>query len=172
MKMKSWVVAVGAAVLVAGTSAGNGEAQRARTPEARSFEIWVDDAEHLIVGIVETVPGTEEGIGFAIRCVRASGALESSMAFEFFPPRKQVQAAVRAPSGRVKRFGPVAVGGRGTGFHVPEVMGRSEVLRLMNAAMAAGALISNRHNSVWNRIGEKRNGTARKAVVQCATRKR
>ena len=52
----------------------DGNAERARTPEARSFEVWVDDAEHLMVGIVETVPGTDEGVGFTIRCVRATGA--------------------------------------------------------------------------------------------------
>ena len=121
-----------------------------------------------IVGIVETVPGTDEGVGFAIRCARATGALEGSMAFGFFPPGKQVQAAVRAPSGRVERFGPVVVGGHGSGFHVPEVEGRSEVLRLMNAAMVEGALISNGHNSVWNRIGEVKNREARETLWSCS----
>ncbi len=148
----------------------DGEAGRATTPEARSFDLWVDDAEHLIVGIVETVPGTDEGVGFAIRCVRATGALEGSMAFGFFPPGKRVQAAVRAPSGRVERFGPVAVGGRASGFHVPEVAGRSEVLRLMNVAMAEGALISNGHNSVLNRVSEEENTRARQVLERCMRR--
>ena len=157
-----WTVATLAIVLPM-----SGEAQHARTPEAKSFEIWVDDAEHLIVGIVETVPGTDEGVGFAIRCVRASGALEGSMAFGFFPSGKRVQAAVRSPSGRVERFGPVVMGGRASGFHVPEVTGRTEVLGLMNAAMVEGALISNGHNSVWNRISRKDNEKARKALLGC-----
>ncbi len=157
-----------AAAMLAVVLPAGAEAQRAKTPEAKSFQVWVDDAEHLIVGIVETVPGTDEGVGFAIRCARATGALEGSMAFGFFPPGKQVQAAVRAPSGRVERFGPVVVGGHGSGFHVPEVAGRSEVLRLMNAAMVEGALISNGHNSVWNRIGEVKNREARETLWSCS----
>ena len=157
-----------AAAMLAVVLPAGAEAQRAKTPEAKSFQVWVDDAEHLIVGIVETVPGTDEGVGFAIRCVRATGALEGSMAFGFFPPGKQVQATVRAPSSRVERFGPVVVGQRGSGFHVPEVAGRSDVMRLMNAAMVEGALISNGHNSVWNRISLRRNETAKRALLACA----
>ena len=146
----------------------DGEAGSQGTPEARSFDLWVDDSEHLIIGIVETVPGSDEGVGFAIRCVRATGALEGAMAFGFFPPGKRVQAAVRAPSGRVERFGPVAVGDRASGFHVPEVTGRSEVVRLMNAAMADGALISNGHNSVRNRISNAENARARRLLTICS----
>ena len=158
-------VAVLAVVLPTG-----GETQPARTPEAKRFAVWVDDSEHLIIGIVEAAPGSDEGVGFAIRCVRATGALEGSMAFGLFPPGKRVQAAVRAPSGRVERFGPVAVGGRASGFHVPEVTGRSEVLRLMNVAMAEGALISNGHNSVLNRISEEENTRARRVLERCMRR--
>lgn len=147
---------------------GESAAQRARTPEATSFAVWVDEAEHLIVGIVETVPGTDEGVGFAIRCVRDSGVLEGSLAFGLFPAGKRVQAAVRAPSGRVERFGPVVVGSRASEFHVPEVAGRSDVLRLMNAAMAEGALISNGHNSVRNRISDAENARARLLLNACS----
>ena len=161
------IVAAGTAALGLALSSG-ADAQRARTPEARSFEVWVDDAEHLIVGIVETAPGTDEGVGFTIRCERASGLLEGSMAFGFFPAGKRVQASVRSPSGRVERFGPVVVGGRASGFHVPEVAGRSEVLRLMNAAMADGALISNGHNSVRNRIPDVDNARAKRLLKACS----
>ena len=164
--MRGWSVAVLAMALCC--LAVVAHAQRAKTAEAREFGVWVDDAEHIIVGIAETVPGTDEGVGFAIRCVRASGVLEGSLAFGFFPPDKRVQAAVRSPSGRVERFGPVLVGGRASGFHVPEVAGRSEVLRLMNAAMAEGGLISNGHNSVWNRVGRARNREAREALLACS----
>ncbi len=167
MKIRSLLGMAGAAWLAIALPFG-ADAQRTRTPEARSFEVWVDDAEHLIIGIVETVPGTDEGVGFAIRCVRATGALEGSMAFGFFPSGKRVQAAVRAPSGRVERFGSVAVGGQASGFHVPEVTGRSEVVRLMNAAMADGALISNGHNSVRNRISNAENARARRLLTICS----
>lgn len=167
MKTGRWMFAIGVAWLAAALPLG-ADAQHSKTPEARSFGVWVDDAEHLIVGIVETVPGTDEGVGFAIRCVRANGVLEGSMAFGFFPPGKRVQASVRAPSGRIERFGPVVIGGRASGFHVPEVAGRSNVERLMNAAMAEGALISNGHNSVSNRIGRKRNEEAKAALTTCS----
>ena len=153
-----------AAVLL--LSPAGGEAQR--LAEAQSFGVWVDDAEQLIVGIAELTPGTDEGVGFAIRCVRATGALEGSMAFGLFPPGKRVQAAVRAPSGRVERFGPV--GSRASGFHVPEFVGRSDVLRLMNAAMADGALISNGHNSIRNRIPNAENAKARRLLITCSNR--
>jgi len=62
----------------------------------------------------------------------------------------------------------VAVGGRASGFHVPEVTGRSEVVRLMNAAMADGALISNGHNSVRNRISNAENARARRLLTICS----
>ena len=167
MKSRLWLVAVAPAALTL-AMALSADAQRARTPEANSFEVWVDDAEHLIVGIVETVPGTDEGVGFTIRCERGSGQLEGSMAFGFFPAGKRVQASVRSPSGRVERFGPVVVGGRASGFHVPVYEGRHEVLRLMEAVLVNGALISNGHNSVWNKVGKTKNGEARKALRECA----
>ena len=171
MRTGRLIAAFGAGCLAMSLAAG-AEAQRSKTPEATGFEVWVDDAEHLIVGIVETVPGTDEGVGFAILCERASRVLEGSMAFGSFPPGKRVQASVRAPSGRVERFGPVVVGGRASGFHVPVIDGKADVLRLMKAAMANGALISNGHNSVWNRIGRKRNVEAKTALVACSRGRR
>ncbi len=169
MKTKSRIMALGVAGLVAVLPPG-AHAQRIGIPEATGFEVWVDDAEQLIVGIAELTPGTDEGVGFAIRCVRATGALEGSMAFGLFPPGKRVQAAVRAPSGRVERFGPVEVGSRASGFHVPEIVGRSEVLRLMNAAMVDGAVISNGHNSIRNRIPDAENARARRLLTTCSNR--
>ena len=167
MNVRRCLLAIGAVCLALGVATG-ANAQRAKTPEATHFGIWVVDSEHFMVGIVETVAGTDEGVGFAIRCVRDTGELEGSMAFGFFPPGKRVQAAVRTPSGRVERFGPVVVGRRGSGFHVPIVEGRSEVLRLAMAALRDGALISNGHNSVWNRVGEVRNREGRDALRRCS----
>ena len=100
--------------------------------------------------------------------MRDTGVLEGSLAFGFFPPGKRVQAAVRTPSGRVERFGPVVVGGRASGFHVPVVEGRGDVVRLMNAALKDGALISNGDNSVWNRVGEAGNRKALEALRRCS----
>ena len=148
-----------------------GEAQRGRTVEATGFAVWVDTPEHLLIGIVENVPETGEGVGFTIRCVRTTGELEGAMAFGFVPAGGRVQAAVRAPSGRVERFGSVVVGGRSPGLHVPEISGRRDVLRLMNAAMAEGALISNGHNSVRNRISGAQNARAKGLLNTCLLRK-
>ena len=66
--MKRWAVAVVGMGLCCVAAVAQG--QRVETPEAREFGVWVDDAEHLMVGIVEIVPGTDEGVGFTVRCVR------------------------------------------------------------------------------------------------------
>ena len=95
--MKSWAVAAVVMSLYCVAMVAHG--QRAITPEAREFGVWVDDAEHLIVGIVENVPGTDEGVGFAVRCIRRGGVLEGTLAFGFFPRGKRVQAAVRPRKG-------------------------------------------------------------------------
>ncbi len=118
-----------------------GQAQRAKTPEAREFGVWVDDAEHLIVGIVEIVPGTDEGVGFTVRCIRKGGVLEGTLAFGFFPRGERVQAAVKPPRGKVERFGPVVVGGAHSGFHVPVFERRQDVVRLIRAGLQDGALV-------------------------------
>ena len=160
--MLGWAVA--ALCCVAGLAHG----QRAVTPEAVDFGVWVDDREHLIVGIVENVPGTDEGVGFTVRCVRESGLLEGTLAFGFFPRAKRVQAAVKPPKGKVERFGPVVVAGQRAGFHVPVLDRRKDVVRLIRAALQDGALVSNGHNSVWNRLGKRKNNEARKALELCA----
>lgn len=164
--MKVKTVAAVAAVLCC--MAGFAQGQRAKTPEAREFGVWVDDGEHLIVGIVEIVPGTDEGVGFTVRCIRQGGVLEGTLAFGFFPRGKRVQAAVKPPRGRIERFGPVVVGGARSGFHVPVLERRQDVVRLIRAGLQDGALISNGHNSVWNRLGKKRNAEARKVLESCA----
>ena len=102
---RRWVAALCAAWLAAAVPLA-ADAQRSKTPEAKSFEVWVDDAEHLIVGIVEIVPGTEEGVGFTIRCERASRLLEGAMAFRILP------GGQTRPGGRPLSFRP---GRKGSG---------------------------------------------------------
>ena len=48
----------------------------------------------------------------------------------------------------------MVIGGRVSGFHDPEVVGRSEVLKLMNAELVNRGPIGDRHNSVWNRVAD------------------
>ena len=164
--MKSWSLAIAVAGVCLFVGVAQGE--RAKTPVARDFGVWVDDAEHLIVGIVEIVPGTDEGVGFTVRCIRRGAGLEGTLAFGFFPRGKRVQAAVKPPQGKVERFGPVVIGGQRAGFHVPVLERRQDVVRLIRAGFQDGALVSNGHNSVWNRLGKKKNGEARRALESCA----
>ena len=103
MKAGRRVAVLRAACLAAAVPAA-ADAQRSKTPEAKSFEVRVDDAEQLIVWIVETVPGTDEGVGFTVRCIRMSDGPEGTPAFGFFPRGKRVQAAVKPSKGKVERF--------------------------------------------------------------------
>ena len=62
----------------------------------------------------------------------------------------------------------MVVGGPASGFHDPLVEERSDVLRLLAVAFTEGALPSNGHNSVWNRIPTSENRRAREAIERCA----
>ncbi len=145
-------------------------AQTVKTPEARSFAIRVEEGTHVVFGVAEPLPGSDGGlrIGFAVSCEQASGRLEALMSFGSVPAGTPVQAAAGVP-GRVERFGPVVRGGGpAAGFHDPRVAGREDVLRFIDAAFAPGALVSNGHNSVWNRVGAQENREARAALRRCA----
>ena len=152
-------------------AASGAHAQRVATPEARSFAIRADDGTHFMIGVAEPLPGgsPHARIGFLVRCERASGKLEAHLSFGAVPAGKRVQAAAGHPEGKVERFGPVMRGGgAAAGFHSPLIAGRADVLRFVDAAFVAGALVSNGHNSVWNRIGEAENREARTALRRCA----
>ena len=139
------------------------------TPEARAFNVVRDTEADLVYGFAEAFAGqSDHRLGVYVHCERASGRLRAGMAFGAFPAGKRVQAAVRAGDGAVERFGPVLVGGPLTGFHDPLVEERSDVLRLLAAAFTEGALLSNGHNSVWNRIPPAENRRAREALERCA----
>ena len=146
-------------------------AQTVKTPEARSFAIRVEEGTHVVFGVAEPLPGAGAGlrIGFAVSCEQASGKLEALMSFGSVPLDKRVQAAAGVPGGRVERFGPaVRGGGPAAGFHDPKVASREDVLHFIDAAFAPGSLVSNGHNSIWNRIGEDANREARTALRRCA----
>lgn len=146
-------------------------AQTVKTPEARSFAVRIEAGTHIAFGVAEPLPGSGGGlrIGFAVSCEQASGRLEALMSFGSVPLDKRVQAAAGVPGGRVERFGPVVRGGGpAAGFHDPRVVGREDVLRFINAAFTPGALVSNGHNSVWNRVGARENREARAALRRCA----
>ncbi len=146
-------------------------AQRVATPEARSFAIRVDDGDYLTIAVAEPLTGDDSGprIGFAVQCERASGQVEAYLSFGTVPAGKAVQAAAGHSDGPVERFGPVARGGGpAAGFHAPVIADKADVLRFVDAALVTGALVSNGHNSVWNRISEPENREARTALRRCA----
>ena len=145
--------------------------QRVETPAASAFTIRVDDGDRVMFGVAEALPGVGDSlrIGLAVWCEKASGKLDAVMSFGSVPAGKPVQAAVRTSEGRVERFGPVVRGGGpAAGFFDPKVTGRADVLRLIDAAFAPGSLVSNGHNSVWNRIAAGENREARTALRRCA----
>ncbi len=146
-------------------------AQTVETPEARSFAVRIEAGTHVAFGVAEPLPGSGGGlrIGFAVSCERATGEPEVLMSFGSVPLGKRVQAAAGVPGGRVERFGPVVRGGGpAAGFHDPKVADREDVLRFIDAAFAPGSLVSNGHNSVWNRVGARENREARAALRRCA----
>ena len=144
-------------------------AQTVPTPEARAFNVVRDTEADLIYGFAEAFAGQDDHrLGVYVHCERASGRLRAGMFFGAFPAGKRVQAAVRVADGTVERFGPVLAGSPASGFHDPLVEERSDVLRLLAAAFTEGALVSNGHNSVWNRIPLAETRRAREALERCA----
>ena len=173
-------MSAGALVLVVAASGPltTAHAQQVATPEARSFAIRTDDGEYLTIAVAEPLTDSDTGprIGFAVQCERASpagargqaGKLAVFLSFGSVPDGKPVQAAAGRPE-RVERFGPVVRGGGpAAGFHAPEIADRNDALRFVDAAFVTGALVSNGHNSVWNRIGTDENSEARTALRRCA----
>ena len=159
--------ALAAIVAAAGAPMAMG-AGPAPTPAAAAFNFVRDTDTALVYGFAEPLPGQSDRLGMYVLCERAGGRLRAGMFFGVFPANKRVQAAVRAGDGTVERFGPVLVESPASGFHDLLVEERSDVLRLLTVAFTEGALLSNGHNSVWNRIPASRNRRAREALERCA----
>lgn len=140
------------------------------TPEVRGFTLERDTRETLLLGFAADLPGSggRTRIGAYVACQRGDATLEAGLYFGGFPAGRPVQAAVRAASGKIERFGPVVRGGPRSGFHSPRIRNRAAALRFLRAGFATGALISNGHNSVWNRIPAAENARARKRLLACA----
>ena len=165
-------MSAGALVLLVAASGPltTAHAQQVATPEARSFAIRTDDGEYLTIAVAEPLTDDATGprIGFAVQCERASGRMAAFLSFGSVPAGKAVQAAAGRPE-RVERFGAmVRGGGPAAGFHAPVIAERVDVLRFVDAALVSGALVSNGHNSVRNRIGEAENREARTVLRRCA----
>ncbi|MDE0034237.1 MAG: hypothetical protein OXP28_07305 [Gammaproteobacteria bacterium] len=157
------VIAAFAAAPVSKAAAGT-----VPTPQARAFAPVHDTPGELAYAFGEPLPGGSDRIGVFVRCRRSSGVLDAGLFFGVFPEGVPVQAAVHTAAGAVERFGPVVRLGPAHGFHDTHIVGRADVLRLLHVAFSEGALISNGHNSVWNRIPEAKNRAAREALAACA----
>ena len=73
------------------------------------------------------------------------------------------------PDGRTgwSAWGGVFSGGIDTGYHDPLVTIRSEVLRMLRAAAQTGSLISNGHQSFWNRTSPQANALVIAFAERC-----
>ena len=170
------IAAVAALALLAGAVVSGPEASAdeipapIETPEARTINVAVDDNGVLVRGFAADIDGMPWRLGVVIVCETATGLLEGHLSFGSFPDNRPVQAAVLAPGGAVERFGPAVWTEHGAlaGFHSPVVEGRDDVLRLLAAAFAEGALVSNGWRSVKNRIPEADNARARDDILECA----
>ena len=144
-------------------------AQRVETPVATEFGARVDDDAKMLVGIVEELPGGGPSrVGFMVVCVKEAREVLVRFSFGAYPAGKPVQAAVKHPDGRVVTIGGVEAGSPATGFHSPQTGDRGEVLGLLEFLFAHGALVSNGHNSIWNRVPEEKNREAAASIRACA----
>ena len=150
-----------AALLLAAAPA----AAQVPTPEATALRTYVDDGEGLALGFAARLEGVPSPVGFAAVC--EAGDLHVRLYFGGFPPGKPVQAAIRDPDGRVLRLGPVVRGGPRSGFHDPVIDDDALARRAVDLAFRNGALVSNGHNSLWNRIPEPENAAARARIREC-----
>ena len=133
------------------------------TPEAPALRTYADDGDAFALGFDADLAGTR--IGFAAIC--ENGRVRARMHFGGFPPGKPVQAAIRDPQGRILRLGPVVLAGPRSGFHDPLVDDDGLARRAADAAFRNGALVSNGHNSLWNRVPEADNAAARRRILEC-----
>ena len=168
MKHIAAAAGLGALLVIAGS--GPGAVGQVATPEAVAFNVVIDDGGTLGRGVVLELPGTGERIGMVVSCAIEEGSLVAFLFFGPFPASRPVQAAVQTAAGKVARFGGVLTTDHGalSGFHSPILDERADVLRFLEAAFTRGALVSNGHNSFWNRIGAEENARARQALLQCA----
>lgn len=148
--------------------AAEGRAQgRVPTPAVVEYNLGADTPEGVTVGFGARLPdGTR--VGAVVACLHATRQVELAMFFGPYPRSRPVQAAVRAPDGRIERFGGVERGSPRTGLHSPVFRDPPTVRRFIDAALVPGSLISNGHNSVWHRVPAARAAEARRALLSCS----
>lgn len=142
-------------------------AQKVPTPVATTFNIEEKSSDFLMFGWHLPLGVTSrEKVGLVVTCDRATTVLEAILFFSFFPVGKPVQVAIRKSDGQSWRFGHQIVAPARAGFHSP-IIGEPEVRHFLDYAFSHGSLISNGHNSFWNRLPPGENKRAREALSDC-----
>ena len=143
-------------------------AQKIPTPIATEFTIEINDSERLAVGWDLPLAGIEQTrVGLVATCDHRTGVVEVIVYFGFFPAEKAVQLAVRRADGTGWRHAQPIVGSTRSGLHVPILSDSEEVTVFLHHALARGSLISNGHNSFWNRLPEEENNRALALLAKC-----
>ena len=121
-------------------------------------------------GLVSVDGGAAHRIGVHVVCDREAQSLTAFLHFGPFPAGKTVQPMVRRPSGGIVRFGTAVAAGRGalSGFPSPVLSDTAEVLRFVAVAFRHGAVITNGHGEIRNRISVAKNEDARALMSICA----
>ena len=138
------------------------------TPQAREIAYIQDDAKRLTIAVLYPFDQTTN-LGFAASCNKADGQLLVAFSFGAFPRNKYVQPAVALPDGSIERFGePVTTAaGPNAGFHDPILQDPDDAHRALHAVFTFGALVSNGHNSIWNRVPADENRAALDRILAC-----
>ena len=168
--MRQWGIIMIAAAGLFGGLVESGFAQGSwPTPEITEI-VKLDVSGGEAYAMRAELGGTGTFVGLAVSCVdRADEESAVSVFFGGFPQdRRSVQLAVKGVDGLVERFGPVVSGGPESGFHSPRIMDRVDMLRFVNVALRAGALVSNGHRSFWNKVPDKRNVEIREWFLSCS----
>ena len=146
-------------------------AQKVPTPVATAFNIEEDEDNgflifgwHLTLGL-----SGRESVGLVVTCDRTTAVLEAMLFFSFFPANKPVQLAVRTPEDHEWFHGKPVIAGERSGFHSPILSEPDDVQDFLDHAMRHGSLISNGHNSFWNKLPEEENRRAREALGECGS---
>ena len=139
-----------------------------KTPELTSVE-HLTHLPALAYAMRAPLPRTTSYVGLALLCAPASpSGVTITASFGPFPQQAQpLQFSVRTGEGQVMRYGPVFTADATSGFHSPHLTARDDVESFLFAALRPDSLISNGHNSFWNRISATDNERVRDAVLAC-----
>ena len=139
------------------------------TPVAEEFNISPENGSVAGPwGWVLDLGNTGQRIGLAMACTRDEDVMIAALFFGPYPADKPVQVAVNSADGSTWHAGhpETTQHGAASGYHSPILTGDS-AREFMNHALQNNSLISNGHNSFWNRIPVDRNTQVRNLLLEC-----